>query len=382
MNLKDKKKGIFYITYALVLFFFLYRIEMFAQIGGQAVSIVFPFLLGGFFAFLFNLPMNWIEQKLFPKGTKKKLARWKRPISLMLTFLLIAGILFVVVMMIVPALSETIQKIAATIPGFLMQVAHELEKWNLPADQLEEWIKMATINWDLIGEKVMYFVQHWSTGVVSSTFGVVSSVVQGTANTLISLIFSIYILCAKEKLYRQFRMLVYAFLPEKVGDRMFRIGSLVHRTFASFFAGQCMEACILGMMFVLTMTILRIPYALLIGVLIAITALIPIFGAFIGCVTGILLIVMVNPMKAILFLGLFLVLQQLEGNLIYPKVVGNSVGLPSIWVLVAVTTGASVMGVLGMILFIPSFSVVYALLREQARCRLADRKIPKEKYKR
>lgn len=381
MKLGDKKKGIFYISYSLLLFFFLYRINSFVKAGGKILGILFPFLLGAFIAFLLSMPMNWIERKLFSNQEKSKIGKLKRPISLVLTLMLLIGILSIVGFLIVPALTETVQKIIATIPEFLMGIVKKLEKWNIPAQELEQWISNMAINWPLIGQKVLGYLQHWSSGIVSSTFGVVSSVVQGTSTMVISFIFSIYVLCSKEKLYRQFKMLLYAFLPEKICDETIRIGSLIHRTFSSFFAGQCVEACILGSMFVISMAVLRIPYAVLIGVLIAVTALIPIFGAFIGCVTGVVLILMVDPMKALMFLVLFFILQQLEGNLIYPKVVGSSVGLPSIWVLVAVTTGGSVMGILGMILFIPMFSVAYSLIRENTAKRLKVRKISEEKFK-
>lgn len=167
----------------------------------------------------------------------------------------------------------------------------------------------------------------------------------------------------------------------KGADEVFRMGRLIHKTFSNFFAGQCLEACILGLMFVVTMVILGIPYAILIGVLIAVTALIPVFGAFIGCGVGVFLILMVDPMKALIFLILFLVLQQVEGNLVYPKVVGGSIGLPGIWVLVAVSVGASLMGVLGMLLFIPMFSVFYALLREKTYKNLKRRSVAKGKIK-
>ena len=381
MKLDDKKKGLLYITYGLLLFFFLYRINSFAAVGNALLGIIFPFLVGGFLAFLLSLPMGWIERKLFPTKTKGKVVPFQRPISLLLTFLLLFGILYVVILLIVPAMTDTVMKIINTIPPFLGKLAQDLQKWNIPADELEKWVSAATINWSLVGQKILEFLKHWSTGVVSSTFGVVSSVVHGTANTVISFIFAIYILCSKEKLYEQLKMLSYAFIPEKICDEIYRIGVITHKTFSNFFAGQCLEACILGMLFLIFMTLLRIPYAVLIGVLIAVTALIPIFGAFIGCVTGVILILMVDPMKALVFLILFLVLQQVEGNLIYPKVVGNSVGLPSIWVLVAVTLGASVMGILGMILFIPLFSVAYSLIRENAKRRLRTRNISEEKYK-
>ena len=182
-------------------------------------------------------------------------------------------------------------------------------------------------------------------------------------NFFIGFVFAIYILLSKEKLGGQGKQILYALLSEKKADKVLEVCSISYRVFSRFLSGQCLEACILGALFVITMTIFRLPYAMLIGVLIGFCALIPIVGAFIGCGVGLFLILMVSPMKALVFLILFLVLQQLEGNLIYPKVVGNSVGLPSIWVLAAVTIGGNLMGVAGMLIFIPLCSVVYILFR-------------------
>ena len=176
----------------------------------------------------------------------------------------------------------------------------------------------------------------------------------------------------------QARMLLRALLPQKHADRVLYIFSLSYRTFTNFITGQCLEAMILGTMFFVVMSILRFPYALLVGILVAVTALIPIFGAFIGCAIGAFLILVVNPMQALAFVALFLVLQQVEGNLIYPHVVGNSVGLPSIWVLVAVTVGGNLMGLVGMLIFIPLVSVLYTLLREWVYRRLREKKLREE----
>ena len=187
--------------------------------------------------------------------------------------------------------------------------------------------------------------------------------------------FACYILFQKEKLHIQIRKVFFAFLPRQKADTFLKVCSLTYRTFANFLAGQCLEAVILGSMFVVTLSILRMPYALLIGVLIAFTALIPIFGAFIGCAVGSFLIFMVNPKQAILFIIVFLVLQQIEGNLIYPHVVGESVGLPSIWVLAAVTIGGNLMGIVGMLVFIPLLSVLYTIFREFVYLRLKKQNI-------
>ena len=187
--------------------------------------------------------------------------------------------------------------------------------------------------------------------------------------------FACYILFQKERLYIQVRKVIFAFISRQKAEAFLKICSLTYRTFANFLAGQCLEAIILGSMFVVTLSILKMPYALLIGILIAFTALIPIFGAFIGCAVGVFLIFMVSPKQAVLFIIIFLLLQQIEGNLIYPHVVGGSVGLPSIWVLAAVTIGGNLMGIVGMLIFIPTVSVFYTIFREYVYLRLKKQNI-------
>ena len=196
--------------------------------------------------------------------------------------------------------------------------------------------------------------------------------------SFIAFVFACYILLQKEKLHVQIKKVLFAYLPEKRVVSILDICSLTYKTFSNFLTGQCVEALILGSMFFVVMGIIRLPYALLVGVLIAFTALIPIFGAFIGCAVGAFLILMVDPWKAVVFIILFLVLQQIEGNLIYPKVVGNSVGLPSIWVLAAVSIGGSLMGVVGMLIFIPLVSVVYTIFRGDVYRRLEKKQISVE----
>lgn len=211
--------------------------------------------------------------------------------------------------------------------------------------------------------------------MLDTTFSAAISIVNGMSTFLIGFIFSIYILLQKENLIRQIKKLLAAFLPERTVEGIVRIAALTSRTFSNFFTGQCMEAVILGSMFFIVLVVLRLPYALLIGVLIAFTALIPVFGAFIGWAVGAFLMLIISPMDALLFSAVFFTLQQIEGNMIYPHVVGNSVGLPSIWVLVAVTLGGSMMGVVGMLIFIPLCSVLYTLLRDTVNERLKRRKL-------
>ena len=236
-------------------------------------------------------------------------------------------------------------------------------------------------DWKNITQKAAELLQTWGGGIVSSGSMVIGGVVSGVSTFIIALIFSFYILLQKEKLGRQGRQVLYALLPERRADRTLEILRLSSRTFSSFLSGQCLEACILGTLFVVSMTIFRMPYALLVGVLIALTALIPIVGAFIGCGVGALLIAIADPWKALGFVVLFLVIQQVEGNLIYPHVVGSSVGLPSIWVLAAVTLGGKLMGIMGMLLFIPLCSVLYALFRDYVKTRLGQRHVPVHKWR-
>ena len=237
------------------------------------------------------------------------------------------------------------------------------------------------IDWKSLSQKALSLAQSWGGSLISSGGGLMVGVVSGVSTFVIGLIFSFYILLQKEKLARQGRQVLYGLLPLKRADRALEVLRLAERTFSNFLSGQCVEACILGTLFVIAMTIFRMPYALLVGVLIALTALIPIVGAFIGCAVGALLIAITDPWKALAFIILFLVLLQIEGNLIYPHVVGSSVGLPSIWVLAAVTLGGKLMGVGGMLFFIPLCSVLYALFRDFVKGRLADKKVPARKWR-
>lgn len=224
-------------------------------------------------------------------------------------------------------------------------------------------------------DSIANLLKNGMNNFLSSTINVTMGIVSTVVNLAIGFVFAMYILLQKEKLGIQVRKAAYAIFPKKVVEYLEHVCTLSSRIFSSFITGQCIEAVILGSMFFVTMTIARFPYAMLIGVLIAFTALIPVFGGFIGCWVGFFLILMVSPLKAVMFLGLFLILQQIEGNLIYPHVVGSSVGLPAIWVLVAVTLGGNLMGIVGMLIFIPLVSVCYTLFREWVYDRLKRKKI-------
>jgi len=329
-------------------------------------GVISPFVLGGVIAFIVNIPMRFFEEKLFDKAKVKK-KKWAeklaRPLSLIFALLLIIGIIATVVLIVIPELGNTLLNLGKTIQDFIPKA----QEWAIQTfkdnQEIAKWIADIDFKWNEILSQGLDFLKNGASSVLGSTFEAAMSIISGVASFFISFVFSCYVLVQKEKLGEQVRKLMRAFMPEDWNNIFLALGSVVNKSFTNFFTGQCLEAVILGLMFLITMAIFRLPYALLISVLIAFTALIPIFGAFIGCGVGALLIFMVSPMKALIFIIMFLVLQQIEGNFIYPHVVGNSVGLPSIWVLVAVSVGGSLMGLAGMLIFIPITAVVYTMLR-------------------
>lgn len=331
------------------------------------VGIVRPFLYGAAVAFVMNIPMKRIERLLFAKTGNPKAEKIKRPASIVLSFAAVILLLVLVTVTVVPQVTKTMMELGNKIPQFLVQAQIQLEELFVSQPQLLAMVEEynpADMNWDSVVSTVVDFLKNGLGSVVTSTVTVASTIVGGVVNIFVALVFSFYILAQKEKLGSQLKRVLHAYCPAKVYDRILEIASLAERNFSNFITGQCTEAVILGAMFVVSMAVFGFPYAVMVGVLIAFTALIPIVGAFVGCFVGAFLIMVDDPVKAFWFLVLFIVLQQVEGNLIYPHVVGNSVGLPSIWVLAAVTVGGSLMGVLGMLIFIPIVSTVYALIRE------------------
>jgi len=339
-------------------------------------DLVWPFLLGGAIAFILNVPMRNIERNLFPNT--KSMAKLRRPMAYLLTLLFVLGVLTLAALVVIPGIGDAMTMLGDQIPAALARIQEQLNQLSALLPWLGEIIADMNIDWAQLSQKALGLLRDIGNRLVSSGSGIVGDVVSAVTTFVISFIFSIYILLQKEKLARQGRQCLYALLPRKAAEKTLAVLSLSERTFSGFLSGQCLEAVILGAIFVVVMSILRMPYALLVGVLIALTALIPVVGAFIGCAVGALLIAINDPLQALVFVGVFLVIQQLENNLIYPQVVGSSVGLPSIWVLAAVTVGGSLMGVTGMLIFIPLCSVLYALFRDFVKDRLRARGIGPE----
>ena len=372
LNRKEIKRIRGLILFAGLVFLALMKVDLLWQAFVFCLQIISPFLLGGAIAFVINLPMSFFERKLFAgkvKNVKMQIIsdKLKRPASMLLAYVAVLLVIVLVVITVIPQLVETIKVLGKEIPVFIEEVLDYLTVVLAANPELVmqlQTIQISEMDWQKVIQDVFSFLQNGMGSMLSSTFSVASSIASGAVNFFIAFIFSIYVLGQKEKLASQVSRLLQAYTKPEVYSWCMKVAKLLYRNFSHFITGQCTEAVILGAMFVIVMSVFRFPFAFMIGMLIAFTALIPVVGAFIGCGVGAFLILVDSPTKALGFLIVFLVLQQVEGNLIYPHVVGNSVGLPSMWVLAAVTIGGSLMGVAGMLVFIPILSTVYVLLKE------------------
>ena len=362
------KDSLLLITFAAALLLVVVQFDGAVTLLGRLLGELSPVLLACVIAFVLNVPMKQIEKRLFLK--KQKLHKMKRTVSYVATLVIVLGILTLAMVVVIPELVRAVKSLAHQVPVAMAAVQAWLRENTGKLPQVAAIMEDFDLDVTSISSQAAGILQSAASGILSSSFSFIGSVVSGIISFLIGIVFSVYVLFQKEKLALQAKKILYALLPADKAEHAISIGQLSNRVFSNFLSGQCLEACILGTMFVIAMSILRLPYAMLIGVVIAISALIPIVGAFIGCVAGMILIVMVNPVQAVWFLILFLVLQQIEGNLIYPRVVGSSIGLPSMWVLVAVSIGGKLFGILGILLFIPLCSVCYALFRDYINKRL------------
>ena len=377
LNKKSMKKIRELIVFTAILVVALWKFDTVLEGAKNIWGILFPFVLGGAIAFVINVPMSFLEKKIFGKtkdGNKmgEKLAR---PISLLLTIILAVGVIALVMFGVIPQLTRTMGSLMISIANFVPQMQNWIREFSHNNQDIMKLVNQVQFNQDQAIKWGISILGSGAGNMMNTTMSAVGSIVSGFATFFIAFSFACYILFQKEKLHVQIRKVFFAFIPIQKAEAFLKICSLTYQTFANFLTGQCVEAVILGSMFVVTLSILKMPYALLIGTLIAFTALIPIFGAFIGCAVGCFLIFMVSPKQAVLFIIVFLILQQIEGNLIYPHVVGGSVGLPSIWVLAAVTIGGNLMGIVGMLIFIPLVSVLYTIFREFVYLRLKEKNI-------
>lgn len=340
-----------------------------------------PFVVGAGIAFVFNVPMRAIERQL----SDLRRAGLRRILSIILTILCLILIVMFVFELLIPQIQATVASLSQTIPVFVEGLAARLVVLMQDHPEMSAWIQDAlnleALDWNSILKETLGFLSNQVSTVMGGAVSVIGNVTGAIVDGVISIAFAIYCLSRKEILARQGRRILYSMLSERHADEVIRVLRLTNTTFSNFISGQCLEACILGCLFAMAMAIFKMPYIPLVSVVIAVTALIPVVGAFVGCILGAFFILVNNPLQALTFVIMFLVIQQLENNLIYPRVVGTSIGLPGMWVLVAVTVGGDLMGVGGMLLMIPVTSVLYALAREFTGKRLEERGIPEEKLR-
>ena len=363
----------------IVLYWILHETERVKSVFAVVKGVVSPFVLGASLAFIFNVPMRAIEG-LFGGVKSIKL---RRLIAVVLTFIAVLLVLTLVFVLLIPQLSNTIQSLIPKLYTFVVNAEGTVTDFLEKNPQVMEWVVNNTdfesLDWAGLAQKAISMVGSSISMIVDSTFAAIGSITGALVDVVIAIVFSLYCLFQKETLARQGRKILYAFLPEKFSDNVVRILRLTNSTFSNFLSGQCVEVCILGCLFAVAMAIFRMPYIPLVSVLVAVTAFIPVVGAWVGCILGAFFILVANPMQAVWFVVLFLVLQQIENNLIYPRVVGTSIGISGMWVLVAVGVGGELMGVAGMFLMIPVASVLQTLLREATNSRLGGLDIDPEK---
>lgn len=383
---RDNGKKILLLVFAVVLIYLCTKnVYVLLKAFFHFLQFIFPFLLGAIFAFILNVPMRFIEGKLrmLEKKMGMKLKK-KRFLSFLCTLFIVAAILAVICFLVIPELTSTVKMLWKNMPQYAENVKEFLLRLDNSIPMLKGfagYVESVEIDWEAAGGWLMDAQNGQIGSMVSGTFDVITNVVTGIMNFFIALVFACYILFQKEHLSEWAKKILYASLPEKSVEGVLNFGKLVDDTYSRFIIGQCTEALILGSLFIVAMLIFRLPFAFLIGSLVSVTALIPIVGSTIACVVGAILMLTVSPMKMVFFVILFLALQQIEGHFIYPNVVGSSIGLPALWVLMAITIGAKLMGIGGMLIGIPTVSVVYALLDQWILSSLKRREVPDEKWK-
>lgn len=372
MQGKSRKDIILIITYVVIVIFGLVNFEKLLNLLGYIISIFSPFIIGTIFAFMLNVLNNFIERKIFGKIKPGKIwNKIKTPISITLSFLTVFLIIIFVIYLIIPQLQNSVILFINSLPEYKDEIVDVFYKFDADSNTIE----IVSDYLDNFGKIVTDFIKYNSQDVITVTTEVVGSVVNILSKGIIAIVFAIYILAQKENLKRQVNKVMNAYLKPKTVNKIKTFANLANKTFSNFVTGQCLEALIFGSLCFVGMLIFRIPYALPLAVLLGFTALIPIFGAVVGTILGAILIFMISPFKAIIFVVFVLIVQQLENNLIYPRVVGKSVGLPGMWVLFSVTVGGSLGGLLGLIIATPLCSVLYALVSQTVNDKLRKNKI-------
>ena len=351
----------------LLLFLAIHYWTAFAGVVSVILKASIPLLLGCALAYVANILMGFYERKLWPPRRAPRLAKLRRPACLVLTYLSVAAILVLVLQLVIPQLVTAVQLLFRQISAWAKTLESMPDLNAMLPEEAIQWIQQT--DWESALKNAASWLPAGVGGTVDLVVNTVSSVFSSVVNLALAFVFSIYLLLSKEKIGRQMKRLFQVYLKPKHRDGLYYVLRTLDDAFHSYIVGQCSEAVILGMLCIIGMLMFRFPYAVTIGALVGVTALIPVAGAYIGAVVGGLLILTISPMKALLFIVFIVVLQQLEGNLIYPKVVGTSIGLPGIWVLAAITVGGGMMGILGIFISVPIAAALYRMLRTDVAAR-------------
>lgn len=357
----DYKKILEIVLIGIGCYWALNNFQIILDIFNSILAVIMPFLLGIMIAFILNVLMIRIEKILSRFILDKKYTSFKRVISIIVSLLIVIGVIGIIITLIIPELTNAIKVIVKSFPETFEQLQVWINQNGNSFPQLETWINSVDLN--SIASELSGLFKIGLTGMLGSTVGVISMFFTSILNLVVGIVFALYILMSKETLKRQSHKLIDAYIPKRISVKLLEVGTLARTTFSNFVIGQTVEAFILGTLCAVGMAVLNLPYAPMVGSLVGITAFVPIVGAFIGGGIGAFMILTVDPMQALIFIIFLVVLQQLEGDLIYPRVVGSSVGLPSIWVLFAVTVGGGLWGITGMLFSVPVLSVVYALIK-------------------
>ena len=357
----DYKKILEIVLIGIGCYWALNNFQIILDIFNSILAVIMPFLLGIMIAFILNVLMIRIEKILSRFILDKKYTSFKRVISIIVSLLIVIGVIGIIITLIIPELTNAIKVIVKSFPETFEQLQVWINQNGNSFPQLETWINSVDLN--SIASELSGLFKIGLTGMLGSTVDVISMFFTSILNLVVGIVFALYILMSKETLKRQSHKLIDAYIPKRISVKLLEVGTLARTTFSNFVIGQTVEAFILGTLCAVGMAVLNLPYAPMVGSLVGITAFVPIVGAFIGGGIGAFMILTVDPMQALIFIIFLVVLQQLEGDLIYPRVVGSSVGLPSIWVLFAVTVGGGLWGITGMLFSVPVLSVVYALIK-------------------
>mgnify|MGYP005804366607 FL=1 len=363
----DYKKTLKLVIIAIIAYWILNHYQIVLSLLSKLLSVLMPFIIGCMIAFVLNVLMIRIEKQLSKVIVNPKLKILKRVLSILGSIALVVGVVAIIIILIIPELVSAIKVIALSLPEVIDNLQNWTDSHSIYLPQLENLINQIDV--ESLGNELSKFAKTEFSGVLDSTIDILAVIVNGIVNFVLGLVFAIYILMSKETLKDQTKRLINAYLPSKVADNIFEVARLSRTTFSNFIIGQTVEAFILGVLCTIGMIILGLPYAPMVGSLVGITAFIPIIGAFIGGAIGAFMIFTVDYMQAFIFIIFLVILQQLEGDLIYPRVVGSTIGLPSIWVLFAVTVGGSLWGITGVLLGVPIVSVIYSLVKIQVKNR-------------